>query len=103
MAINHDAEHAALVLMTHDGRVLSGPHSVVKDETVDILDLMPEIQGLDEAAYLQLMHGDKPVNTAWVIEPALSRRIPVVEQVESPQRGTWTKVNRLAGRGRVRQ
>ena len=92
MAINHDAEHAHLVLMANDGRVISGPHPMTKDETVDILALMPEIRGLDEAAYLQLMHGDKAVNTAWVVEPALSRRMPLVEQAVSPQRGTWTKV-----------
>jgi len=92
MAINHDADNAVLVLMTHDGHVLSGPHNMVKDVTVDILELMPEIRALDEAAYLQLLHGTQPVNTAWVIEPALSRRVPIVEQVALPESGTRTRV-----------
>jgi peptidyl-prolyl cis-trans isomerase B (cyclophilin B) len=92
MAINHDADNAVLVLMNHEGDVLSGPHQVEQGKVVDLLVLMPVIRSLDEAAYVQLMHGEQPINCPWVIEPALSRRIPIVQEVESPERGAWTKI-----------
>ncbi|MCH2136278.1 MAG: peptidylprolyl isomerase [Phycisphaerales bacterium] len=92
VAMRHDEPTAAIVLMRHDGTVLHGPLSLVPEQKINLLEAMPSINTLDEAAYLQLLHGEQPINTALVIEPALSRRVPLVEQVETPGRGTWTKI-----------
>lgn len=92
VAIKHDDPTARLVLMSHDGRVIAGPIPIAPQQKIDLLEAMPALRTADDALYLQLLHGDRPMNTALVIEPALSRRMPLVEQVETPQRGVWTKV-----------
>jgi cyclophilin family peptidyl-prolyl cis-trans isomerase len=90
--IIHEAADASLVLLAHDGAILGGPVPIAHGERLDLLQAMPALKTLDQAAYLQLLHGSRPIGPADVIEPALSRRIPIVETVETPERGTWTRI-----------
>lgn len=95
MQLKHTLESTGgtIVLMDHHGRPLASPVTLVPGANVALLDAMPIIRTLDEAAYLQLIGADgKAVNAPLVIEPALSRRVPIVETVDSPERGQWTKV-----------
>ena len=90
--IIHDAPNAQLILLSHDGQVLGGPVPIAHGDRLDLLTAMPSLTELDHAAYLQLLHAGKPIGPATVIEPALSRRMPIVESVDTPERGTWTRI-----------
>ena len=91
--VPYEQPDAHIVLMTHDGRVLHGPMPIATGEAVDLLTMMPQLVDLDQAAYLQLLHGEEPSGTAYVITPALSRRVPIMERVDTPDRGTWDRVS----------
>lgn len=88
----YEQADATIVLMTHDGRIIEGPLPMPSGDAVDLMPLMPALTTLDEAAYLQLLHGNEPAGAAYVVIPALSRRVPVMEEVETPERGTWDRV-----------
>ena len=90
--VPYEQPDARIVLMAHDGRVLEGPMPIVTGEPVDLLSMMPTLATIDEAAYVQLLHGDTPTGSAYVITPALSRRVPTMERITTPERGEWDRV-----------
>ncbi len=88
-----DVNGGTIVLMTHDGRVLADPVTLGDGTVTNLTDEIPLLATIDEAVYLQLIRPNgQAVNAPLVIEPALSRRVPITEQVDSPERGTWTKI-----------
>ena len=89
----YEQADASIVLMTHDGQVLEGPMLMPSGDAIDLMPLMPALANLDQAAYLQLLHGDEPTGAPYVLIPALSRRVPVMERVETPERGSWDRVS----------
>ena len=89
----YEQADASIVLMTHDGQVLEGPMPMPSGDAIDLMPLMPALASLDQAAYLQLLHGDEPTGAPYVVIPALSRRVPVMERVETPERGSWDRVS----------
>jgi cyclophilin family peptidyl-prolyl cis-trans isomerase len=82
---------ASLVLLQHDGTVLDGPHSV-ESGPLEVITLLPAINTLDHAAYLQLLVGDAPQGAALVVQPALSRRVPMMERRHDDDRGDWNTI-----------
>ncbi len=80
-------------LLDHDGQGLCAPVPLMPGSKVDIRTHMPVVNTLDHAAFLQLVNPEGVgINTALVVEPALSRRTPVTAQVETDGRGTWTRI-----------
>jgi peptidyl-prolyl cis-trans isomerase B (cyclophilin B) len=87
-----DSPGASLVLMRHDGTTLA-THKPMPLQQLDVLSVMPAILELDEPAYLQLVtEGGEPLGSSLVIEPALSRRIPIMETRHDDTRGEWRTV-----------
>ncbi|HJO16151.1 MAG TPA: peptidylprolyl isomerase [Phycisphaerales bacterium] len=87
-----DIPEATLVLMTHNGTPLGDPIPATVGQ-FDALEAFPVICTLDEAAYLQMIGGKNvPIGASLVIEPALSRRVPIVEERNDDVRGTWTTI-----------
>ena len=80
-----------VVLMRHDGTVIDEPAGFT-DGRVDAIVAFPGIAALDRAAYLQLVVDEEPVGQPLVITPALSRLIPVTEEVVTEDRGPWRKI-----------
>ena len=87
-----DSPGASLVLMRHDGTTLA-THKPAPLQQVDVISVMPAVLELDEPAYLQLVdQSGEPVGSSLVIEPALSRRVPVMETLHDEVRGEWNTV-----------
>jgi len=87
-----DIPGATAHLMTHDGVGLAEPVPAPQG-LLDVTAGMPEVATLDHAAYLQLINAEgRPVGPALVIEPALSRRVPVTETNHDDDRGDWTTI-----------
>jgi len=74
-----DQEQVELVLMAADGLPLS-PAVAVAPGRVDVSTLLPEVNQLTRACYLQCLAGGEPVGSALVIQPLLSRVVPRTEQ-----------------------
>ena len=66
----------ALAMMDHDGKLLADPASV-RPGRVDLAGVMPSVSTLRRAAFLQLMDGTEPLGSALVLQPMLSRMVPV--------------------------
>jgi peptidyl-prolyl cis-trans isomerase B (cyclophilin B) len=67
-----------LVLMDADG-LLKAPPVAVRPGHIDLGETMPAIWGLRHACYLQLLVEEQPVGSALVVQPMLSRLVPIVE------------------------
>ncbi|MDY7107993.1 MAG: peptidylprolyl isomerase [Planctomycetota bacterium] len=79
------AEDASLTLALMDahGELLVRP-AAVRPGRADLAELIPDIWRLRRAAYLQLLAGGEPIGSALVVQPMLSRLIPVTEEATSP-------------------
>lgn len=77
----------SLALMEFDGKPLAEPISV-HPGIVDLDEALPQIWDLRRTAYLQLLDGERPVGSALVLQPMLSRMVPVTEVKPHPTRGT---------------
>jgi len=80
------------VLMSAQGNMHTEPVSV-RAGAIDLAAEMPDIWKLRRTAYLQLIVNDVPTGSALVIQPMLSRLIPVTEEIEGPN-GIYTAVTR---------
>ncbi len=67
-----------LVLMDADGLLKARPLAVLPGR-IDLSEAMPAIRGLRHACYLQLLEDERPVGPALVVQPMLSRLVPIVE------------------------
>lgn len=94
----HDGDQASgdqvpvhVVVLAHDGEVLV-PAIGARVGRFDLAELMPEIWSLREAAYLQVMLDYEPYGAAMVLQPMLSRMVPITEQATRPGGATYTKI-----------
>ena len=59
----------------------------------DLVSRIPEIKQITNAAWVQLLINDAPYGTPLVIDPLLSRQVPIVEELPRPGgSGTYTKI-----------
>lgn len=93
VALPPGSETGELVLMSARGDVHSEPIQVHGGEC-DLNEIVPHLARLRAAAYLQLMIGDEPVGSALVVQPMLSRMVPVVEDALNPSGMAYTKVTK---------
>lgn len=82
----------ALVLMDPDGGLLADPVEV-KPGDVDLMALFPNIRDIRETSYVQLLKRGEPVGSSLVLQPMLSRMVPITVQAPHPTYGgTHTKI-----------
>ncbi len=86
-----DVDQVELVLLAADGSPLS-PAVAVTPGRVDVSTLLPEVDRLEEACYLQCIAGGEPVGSALVIQPLLSRVVPRTEQAQRPDGTAYTRI-----------
>lgn len=84
-------ETASLVLLDADGTVLLMP-APVRPGRVDLAEAMPDIWRLRRASFLQLLIDDEPLGTPLVVEPLLSRMIPLTEEAINPNGIRYTRI-----------
>jgi hypothetical protein len=65
-----------LALLDHEGTALASSVEI-RPGRIDLAAKLPAIWQLRRAAYLQLMDGSQPVGSALVLQPMLSRLVPV--------------------------
>ncbi len=83
----------SLAVMSHDGELLSDPIDAASMGNIDLLATLPVIAAIDHAVYVQLVGADgRPIGSPLVVEPALSRRVPVTEVRTDEDRGSWTAI-----------
>jgi peptidyl-prolyl cis-trans isomerase B (cyclophilin B) len=81
-----------LVLLDALGEIVVGPVEVRRGR-IDLGLVMPEVWELREPAYLQRLDlEDRPVGAAVVLQPMLSRRVPVNEIARRPDGSTFTRI-----------
>lgn len=82
----------SLVLLDAEHHVVSGPVTVRPGRS-DLSELMPEIWQLREAVYVQLLEYDRPSGSALVLQPMLTRMVPVTQQATRPgSSATYKKI-----------
>jgi len=59
---------------------------------IDLADKLPMIWTLREAAYLQMLDLEKPIGSALVLQPMLSRMVPITELSTRPNGSAYTKI-----------
>jgi cyclophilin family peptidyl-prolyl cis-trans isomerase len=82
---------AQLALLDADGGALV-PAIATDAGVVDLATLIPDIWRLRRAAYLQLVVDDEPVGSSLVLQPMLSRLVPVEEEATNPRGVRYTKM-----------
>jgi peptidyl-prolyl cis-trans isomerase B (cyclophilin B) len=85
------AETMRLVLMDADGNLHVEPFAVEAGR-FDLSEAVPEIWRLRRAAYLQLFADDAAVGSSLVVQPMLSRLVPVTEEALNPSGVTYTRI-----------
>ena len=81
-----------LIVINHRGQVLI-PKRAVDPGRVNLAEIMPEIWELRRASYLQLIENGQATGPAVVLQPMLSRLVPVTEQAKRSTSGaTYTRI-----------
>jgi peptidyl-prolyl cis-trans isomerase B (cyclophilin B) len=80
-----------LALLDHEGSALADPIEV-RPGRVDLHAVLPGIRRLRRAAYLQAIVAGEPAGSALVVQPMLSRLIPVTEEAVSPSGFTYKRI-----------
>jgi len=80
-----------LVVLNDRNEALMGPIEV-RAGRADLSELMPGVWELRETAYLQLLEYDTPTGTALVLQPMLTRMVPVTRQSTRPNGAMYTKI-----------
>jgi peptidyl-prolyl cis-trans isomerase B (cyclophilin B) len=75
-----------LALMDYDGTPLAEPIAV-HPGVVDLAETVPSIWDVRRTAYLQLIDGQTPIGSALVLQPMLSRMVPLTEVRPHPTHG----------------
>lgn len=86
-----EAGGVALVVLEADGTVRDGPVTV-SPGLVDLAERLPGIWALRRAAYLQLLVGGEPAGSALVLQPMLSRLVPIAEEATNPNGIRYTRI-----------
>lgn len=80
-----------LALMDTAGHLLSRPVEV-RVGRFDLGEVMPDIWTLRQTSYVQVIYQDQPVGPALVLQPMLSRIVPVTVQDQRPGGATYTRI-----------
>jgi len=80
-----------LVVLDDEHDVLRGPIEV-RPGRADLAELLPGVWELRETAYLQLLEYDTPSGAPLVLQPMLTRMVPVTKQAMRPSGATYTKI-----------
>ncbi|MHC4948058.1 MAG: peptidylprolyl isomerase, partial [Planctomycetota bacterium] len=80
-----------LTLMDADGFVLAGP-VLVEPGPAHLDRLLPAVHGLRRTGYLQLMDGHVPIGPALVLQPMLSRLVPISAESINPDGIRYTRI-----------
>ncbi|HWB19633.1 MAG TPA: peptidylprolyl isomerase, partial [Phycisphaerales bacterium] len=72
-----------IVLLDESGLVISGP-AQVRPGRIDLADVLPAVWDLRVASYIQLIDLDQPVGTPLILQPMLSRLVPVTTESTRP-------------------
>jgi len=81
----------ALVLLDAEGGFLAKPVEVAPGE-VDLGEQLAEIWQLRRTGYLQMLADGEAVSSALVVEPMLSRLVPVTEEAVAPSGMVYTRI-----------
>ena len=85
-------ETAQLVLLDSDNLLLAPP-ATVTNGVHDVTSRLPEIKNLQEAAWLQLYIAQCAVGSPIVIQPMVSRDVPITQEALRPDgESTYTKI-----------
>jgi len=82
----------ALALMDADGELVVPARQVVPGR-LDAARVLPEIREIRRTCYLQCLHDSRPVGSALVIQPLLSRPEMRTEQIVRPDGSTYTGIS----------
>ncbi|MHC4428513.1 MAG: peptidylprolyl isomerase [Planctomycetota bacterium] len=82
---------AALVLLDADGAVIAGPVAV-QPGPADLGELLPQVWGLRRSAWVQLLVADEPAGSPLVVQPMLSRMVPIAEEAINPNGIRYTRI-----------
>jgi peptidyl-prolyl cis-trans isomerase B (cyclophilin B) len=80
-----------LALMNIDGSLV-GEAVEVYPGRIDLAEVMPDVWKLQRAAYLQMFDLNQPIGSALVVQPMLSRMVPVTETARRPNGSTYTRI-----------
>jgi peptidyl-prolyl cis-trans isomerase B (cyclophilin B) len=87
---NEDVGH--VILLDHNNKPISKAAAITNGQH-DLLRRLPDITGLPNAAWVQLLIEGVPVGSPIVVEPLRSRLVPVVEEVARDDGDTtYTKI-----------
>ncbi|MHC4304910.1 MAG: peptidylprolyl isomerase [Planctomycetota bacterium] len=81
----------ALALMDAKGELVVPPRQVVPGR-LDAARVLPEIQAIRRTCYLQCLHDSRPVGSALVVQPLLSRPTMRTKQIVRPDGSTYTGI-----------
>lgn len=85
-------EFITLAMMDVDGRPVDDPVTV-QPGTIDLAQALPLIWEIRKACYVQALDGTKPLGSALVLQPMLTRQPPRTEQALRPDGKTpYTKI-----------
>ena len=88
----NEVDLAHVVLLNYDNTPLSDVEAITSG-THDLVSRIPEITNLTRAAWVQLIVDGIPVGAPVVIDPLLSRKVPVTEELTRPDSDTkYTKI-----------
>jgi peptidyl-prolyl cis-trans isomerase B (cyclophilin B) len=82
----------ALAMMDHEGKLLTDPASV-RPGRIDLAGTLPAVWTLRKAAYLQLMDGTEPLGPSLVLQPMLTRWVPVTIEARRPDGSPYTRIS----------
>lgn len=81
----------SLTLLDAEGRSLA-PEQSVRPGRRDLLEFFPQLRELERAAWLQTLHNGEAAGPALVIQPMLSRLVPVTEPALRPDGTPYTRI-----------
>mgnify|MGYP001391525776 CR=1 FL=1 len=85
-------EVGKVVLFDYENNQLSSP-AIIMNGTHNLVSRIPEIKKLTKAAWVQAFVQDEPVGEPIVIQPMLSREVPIVKEELRPDgETTYTKI-----------
>jgi peptidyl-prolyl cis-trans isomerase B (cyclophilin B) len=80
-----------LALMKHDGTLIGKPVEV-RPGRIDLADVLPDLWSIRRASYVQVLDHHEPVGSALVLQPMLSRLVPVSEQATRANGSPYTRI-----------
>lgn len=86
-----NAARLELALLAHDGAELRA-RVAVESGSVRIDESIPELWRLRRAVWLQLLADGKPIGSPLVVQPLLSRLVPIAEEAMSPGGYPYTRI-----------